>query len=186
MLAEPKEQAKRIIVEIIRQAGGRFENKTNLFKAFWCAHMKYAESHVEYLSHWPIVRMPRGPGIHRFDNLLAELMLEGKLKTNEVQYPGFIGLGFETIEPLESECHLTEPQVDAIKYGVKVFNGKTAAFASTEAYKTSRTWKDLPDGAEIDAALEVIPPDEFEERQALLEVVSAEVDRVFERIGASQ
>jgi hypothetical protein len=28
-------RAKRIIVELVRQAGGQFQNKTNLFKAFW-------------------------------------------------------------------------------------------------------------------------------------------------------
>jgi hypothetical protein len=35
-----KERAKRVIVEILRQAGGEL-GKTKLFKAFWLAHLYY-------------------------------------------------------------------------------------------------------------------------------------------------
>ena len=50
--------------ELIRQsAGDRIEGKTRLFKAFYFAHLFYARSAVDYLTDWPIVRMPQGPGI---------------------------------------------------------------------------------------------------------------------------
>ncbi|MBP87557.1 MAG: hypothetical protein CMJ64_12665 [Planctomycetaceae bacterium] len=72
--AAEKDRAKRIIIEIIRQADGSFERKTNLYKAFYHAHLKYAADNPGYLSKWPIVRMPRGPGID-FDPYSANFFL---------------------------------------------------------------------------------------------------------------
>lgn len=71
--------AKKIIVEIIRQAGGKWIGKTKLYKAFYFAHLYYFESAPDYLSDWPIVRMPNGPGIDSGDELLRELAATGVL-----------------------------------------------------------------------------------------------------------
>lgn len=62
-----------MIAEIIRQAGGKFTGKTRLYKAFYIAHLLYAEQEPGYLTVWPIVRMPYGPGIDCGDELIAEL-----------------------------------------------------------------------------------------------------------------
>ena len=44
----------------VRQADG-FRIKTNLFKAFYHAHLEFARTQPGYLSNWPIVHMPNGP-----------------------------------------------------------------------------------------------------------------------------
>ena len=89
-----KNRAKQIIVEIVRQAGGVLDNKTNLFKAFYRAHLKFAESNPGFLSTWKIVRMPNGPGIHRFEVLLGELIADGYLEVDEVGKAAALHFGF--------------------------------------------------------------------------------------------
>lgn len=54
-----------------------------LFKAFYFAHLYYAKANVDYLTDWPIVRMPNGPGIDKFQPLLNELIHEGILKVSD-------------------------------------------------------------------------------------------------------
>src|SRR5829696_1839003 len=90
-----KQRAKQIIVEIIRASGGSLTNKTNLFKAFYHAHLKYAEKRPDILSDWPIIRMPRGPAIDRFNVLLGELISEGILDLGCVEKGPFEAMQFE-------------------------------------------------------------------------------------------
>src|SRR5437016_6030771 len=77
-------RAKRVIAEIVKHAGGAFTGKTRLHKAFYIAHFLYAEQQRGYLSNWPIVRMPHGPGIDCGDELIAELELSGVLELKRV------------------------------------------------------------------------------------------------------
>ena len=82
-LEEFKGRAKQILLEIVRQApDGQFKGKLALFKAFYLAHLLYAEKSPGYLTEWPIVRMPNGPGIHAADQLLLELAGEGVLEVH--------------------------------------------------------------------------------------------------------
>lgn len=76
MSAPDRHKAKRLILEIIRQAKGGL-GKTQLFKAFWLSHLYYAQIARGYLTDWRIVRMPHGPGIDDGDDLLHELVEEG-------------------------------------------------------------------------------------------------------------
>ena len=58
-----RSKAKQVILEIIRQSKGRLTGKTRLYMAFYVAHLLYAEQEAGYLTVWPIVKMPFGPGI---------------------------------------------------------------------------------------------------------------------------
>ena len=62
MTVRDKEVAKQVILEIIRQAGGVLNYKTSLFKAFYHAHLHFAETQSGYLSTWPIVACREAPG----------------------------------------------------------------------------------------------------------------------------
>ncbi|MGD9856350.1 MAG: hypothetical protein AB7U20_15500 [Planctomycetaceae bacterium] len=161
-----KERAKAIIVEIIRQAGGRFRNKTNLFKAFWRAHVAYAESHLTPLSDWPIVRMPMGPGIDRFDALLGELLLDGAVEVEQVQHGDFVGFVFHLL-PGAPES-LTPDEIEAVKIGVAAVDGKPANQVSDDSHDHSRSWQLAKDGEELDVFLDVIPEEEYREREQRL------------------
>lgn len=161
-----KERAKAIIVEIVRQAGGRFRNKTNLFKAFWRAHVSYAESHLTALSDWPIVRMPMGPGIDKFNILLGELLTEGILEAEQVQHADFTGFVFHLLPG--APASLAADEIAAVKAGVAAVDGKSASDVSDDSHDRSRAWQMAADGAELDVFLDAIPEAEYREREQRL------------------
>ena len=171
-----KKRAKAIIVEIIRQAGGRFRNKTNLFKAFWRAHVAYASSHLLPLSDWPIVRMPQGPGIDRFDQLIGELMAEGVVETEEEPCGEFTRIVFHLAT--EGEGDLGPDEIEAIRAGVDAVSGQTAARVSDDSHDESRAWQGAKNGDEIDVFLDVMSDEEYAARERrmneLAEVFNAE------------
>lgn len=176
MKSRDKERAKAIIVEIIRQADGTFRNKTNLFKAFWLAHVKYAESHVSPLSDWPIVKLPKGPGIHDFDLLLGELMESGTIETVEVQLNDVSGFHFHLRD------HETDPlagdALSAVQFAVSQFHGIPATEASRISHEDSRAWNSVRIGDEMDVVLDTISDEEFDRISARVTQFSDALDEV--------
>ncbi|MEM9352553.1 MAG: hypothetical protein AAGA92_06035 [Planctomycetota bacterium] len=164
--AEEKERAKRIIIEIIRQAGGTFQYKTNLYKAFYHAHLEYAKENPGYLSAWPIVRMPRGPGIDNFDALLGELLITGKVHLASLPCgEGRQGCMFELTSLANSSEAMSDEEVSAIRYGVSRVDGKSAAQASHESHEESRSWRETPNGQELDIYCDLLSDEELAERR---------------------
>lgn len=153
-----QERAKQIIVEIIRQSGGHFDRKTNLFKAFYHAHLKFAESNPGYLSFWPIVRMPYGPGIDNFDSLVGELLLEHAI---HISSSAGKGMGFELTEVGAQRPTLSDDELSAIQYGVEMVEGKTATQVSNESHMASRSWQNTADGKELDIYQDTISEEKF-------------------------
>lgn len=164
-----KNRAKAIIIEIIRQNGGTFHNKTNLFKAFWRAHLEYARDHAAGLSKWPIVRMPNGPGIDKFDVLLGELMAEEMVRADEVEFGDRTGFEFHLVGA--PSASFSEEERAAIRKAVSQVAGKSAALVSKESHDASRSWNEAKDGERLDVFLDVIPQAEFSEREARLKAI---------------
>lgn len=150
-----RERAKTIIVEIIRRSGGSLKNKTNLFKAFWKAHVVAAEQ-GRTLSHYPIVRMPNGPGIDRFDVLLGQLLSAGvvQTETESGKYPSII---FMIADDTQFLSDLSGEDIEAVNAGVHFVNGRSAATVSQWSHELSRSWKLSKDGQELDIVLDAIP-----------------------------
>src|SRR5437016_2910483 len=107
-----KELAKKLIVEIIRQSGGSI-GKTKLFKTFWLAHLYYARVARGYLSDWSIVRMPKGPGIDRADQLIDELVEEKKIIRSKEQKGPFTEINCRLRKDLRKQ-DLSEQAIEAI------------------------------------------------------------------------
>ena len=84
MRRDESKKAKQIIKEIIRQAGGRLDGKTRLYKAFYLAHLFYFERSPGLLSDWPIVKMPNGPGIDDGDILIDSMVAAGEIALEHV------------------------------------------------------------------------------------------------------
>ncbi len=158
-----KERAKEIILEIIRQAGGVFDLETNLYKAFYHAHLRYANTHRGYLSTWPIVRMPHGPGINDCKDLLRELAKAGKIKISKFKCQGgYDGRRF-TLLTNDIDCsRLPRGATKAIAYGVEQVKGKTAKQTSHESHIKSRAWKEAEDGDELNIYTDSLSDDEYE------------------------
>lgn len=166
-----KDRAKRIIVELVRQAGGVFYNKTNLYKAFWRAHLAYAETNPGYLSAWPIVKMPEGPGIDRFNRLCGEMLEDGWLDLREQQSGPHTGMVFDLGET-PPPCALDKNAVAAIRAGVAVA-GKWAATVSDESHRDSRAWNQAAMGKELDVYSDLLSNEELAELDKGLESLAA-------------
>lgn len=160
-----KDRAKAIIVEIIRQAGGTFQNKTNLFKVFWLAHVKYARSHVSHLSDWPIVKLPNGPGIDAFDSLLGELMEAGIVETVDVESGKFVGFHLHLKDHDAFRDVLSKDASSAIRSAVDGFEGVSVT-------AVSRAWKLARVGDEIDVALDTMSDEEYEQASERIDRLS--------------
>jgi hypothetical protein len=168
---EQRDRAKRIIVEIVRQAGGEIQNKTNLFKAFWRAHLAYSDVNLGYLSNWPIVRMPQGPGIDNFDHLLADMLSDDWLTIGDRQVGDKTAMVF-TLGPQCPQSTFNEAQIVAIRSGVAKVRAKSARFVSDESHKDSRVWREAQDGDELDIYLDLIPDSERESYGRGIEILS--------------
>src|SRR5437867_367337 len=75
----PRTNARDVVLELVRDAGGEWVGKGKLSKAFYFAHLYYADERPGLLTDWPIARMPEGPAIHDGDTLLGGLVRDGYL-----------------------------------------------------------------------------------------------------------
>ena len=178
-IAVEKDRAKRIIIEIIRQAGGSFERKTNLYKAFYHAHLKFAADNPGYLSKWPIVRMPEGPGIDNFDSLLGELLLTGVLHVGTVMISDKEAVRFELTELADSALQMSPEAIEAIRFGVDKVTGKSARAVSKESHEGSRAWRSSRNGDELNIYADLSSDEEYESVSKAYDVISPIVEAVF-------
>jgi hypothetical protein len=165
MTARDKEIAKQIILEIIRQAGGVLNYKTSLFKAFYHAHLRFADTQPGYLSTWPIVRMPRGPGIDRFDVLIGELLAEGAVETHQIECGEYEGFQFRIGRASPRRNVLPAGAEEAIAYGVQQIKGKSATQVSEESHVVSRAWRESGDGEELNIYTDLLESAEYASRK---------------------
>jgi len=180
MTIRAKEVAKQVILEIIRQAGGVLNYKTSLFKAFYHAHLHYAETQSGYLSTWPIVRMPRGPGIDRFDVLLGELLAEGAVETHQIECGEYEGFQFRLGHRAARHNMLPPGAAQSIGYAVQQVAGKSATQVSDESHAVSRAWRDARDGEELNIYTDLLSPAEYSERMKRASEISATLQGVWE------
>lgn len=168
-----RSRAKRVIAEIIKQAGGTFTGKTRLYKAFYIAHLLYAEQQRGYLTNWPIVRMPHGPGIDCGDELIAELELSGTLELRRVPEGPWSTTRFQ----LTGHGHdkLAAAETRAIKQAVDFVRKKTAVELSELTHEHSRSWIEARDGQPLDIYIDIIPEHEFERRERDIDALHREL-----------
>jgi hypothetical protein len=177
-ISHETKRAKKIIVELVRQAGGEFQNKTNLFKAFWKAHLAYAANSPGYLSNWPIVRMPNGPGIDDFDLLLAEMLADGWLTIGETEVGPYRAMTF-SLGPSCPPPSLPAAAIDAIREGVQAVDGKTATAVSGESHENSRVWREARDGEELDIYLDLISDQDRNRLETDFAVLTSTVSQTY-------
>jgi hypothetical protein len=164
-----KNRATGIIAEIIRQAGGELTGTTRLYKAFYFAHLYYAESAPGYLSDWPIVKLPTGPGIGSGSQLLAEMKDAGILATDHVQVGPFQAVRLRLTGKEPAGDPLPADAVDAIRRAVQWVQDKAAGELSELTHEFSRSWNLAKDGEELSIYIDLIPEDEYARRDKSLE-----------------
>jgi hypothetical protein len=174
--AETRRRAKAVIVEIIRQHGGSMRSKTHLFKAFWKANVAAAQVSGKPLTSYPIVRMPRGPGIHNVSRLLGELMAEDAITVDPPSEDPYDPFEFALIDETAYEGFLSREDREAIAAGVAAVRGKSAAQISEESHRDSRSWNNSENGEELDIFLDAVPDLEFTNRDRGLRVLAGSLE----------
>ena len=173
-----RNRAKKVIVEIIRQAGGELTATTRLYKAFYFAHLYYAEAAPGYLSDWPIVKMPNGPGIHSCGGVVAELIAEGVLATDHVPVGPFRAVRYRFTGRDLSGTPLPDEGVRAVQRAVQLVQDKPATELSDMTHEFSRSWNMANDGDELNIYVDLIPDDEYETREENLARLRKSLDEV--------
>lgn len=173
-----KDKAKRVIAEIVRQsAGDRLRGKTRLFKAFYFAHLYYAKTNVDYLTDWPIVRMPNGPGIDKFSTLLKELMEEGIIQVRDELEGPYPTTAYEFLpsdwDPLPRE------DMAAIREAVMYVQPRSAGNLSGLTHDSSRSWNAARDGEELNIYLDLLTDEEYEESSRRNQELTAAMDQIW-------
>jgi hypothetical protein len=166
MADDQKRLAKRLIVEIIRQSGGVLDNKTNLFEAFYHAHLHFFATQPGLLSHWPMVRLSNGPGIDDADLLLGELIEERQLRIAQVQTDEFQGFRFELTGAPDSS--LPAEAMEAISFGVEQARASQRGAQPRTEGLHSRSWKAAQNGDRLNIYVDPIPEAEFNADMARL------------------
>ena len=175
MSLQERAKAKRVIAEIVKESGEEFVGKTRLFKAFYIAHLLYAEREPGYLTTWPIVRMPHGPGIDGGDELLRELQLAGVLQCDQVPEGPWMTNRYVLRDKTLSGSQLSAPETQAVRDAVQFVMSKTAAELSELTHEHSRSWLAARDGQPLNIYVDMIPDEEFDQREKDLELLHHEV-----------
>ena len=180
MYKSEKQQAMAVILEIVRQSpGDAIETTVRLFKAFYFAHLYYATAESRYLTEWPIVRMPNGPGIDRFRELLDELVHAGVIDIEKIKVGPYDATKYHaTGTPLEGVT-LTEAELVAIRKAVEFVNDKTGAQLSDITHEFSRSWNTSRDGDELNIYADLLADEDFAAAQSAADRVRQDVASVF-------
>ncbi len=171
------DRARRVILEIVRQSpGDEIVGKAKVFKTFYFAHLFYASRSGGYLTDWPIVKMPNGPGIDGFDELIAGLVKAGAMTTE----PAMVG-------PYRSTCYRATGQPftsgslppqgqDAIRDAVELTADKTGAELTNITHEHSRSWNQAKLGEDLSIYIDLLPEDDgHSAEQMRLEKIKEEV-----------
>lgn len=162
----PRTRAQDVILEILRNADGEWTGKTKLFKAFYFAHLYYANERPGLLTDWPIARLPQGPGIDNSGRLFGELMREGFLAVEEVHEGPYPEYRYRlTVKGRDLERPPEDARV-AIKDAAAFCLPRTAAELSQITHERSRSWIEGKDGDVLNIYIDTIPDDEYERRRA--------------------
>ena len=169
------DQAKQVLVELIRAAGGEWTGLTKLYKAFYLAHLYYAERAPGYLTNWPIVRMPNGPGIESGEALLNELVLSGIIARRSARIGPYPTTKYAVIADTVPGPSLDGDKLDAIRSAVKFVQEKTATELSEITHEYSRSWNAARDGQTLNIYIDQIDDEEFSRREQDLDILNREI-----------
>ena len=170
--------AHDVVVEIVRQAGGELTGKSRLFQAFYLAHLFYADAEPGYLTDWPIVRMPNGPGIDASDVLLGALQARGLLRVDTVPIGPYWAAAYKLVEKVALP-ELPEAATKAIREAVEFVKSRSAAEMTELTHEYSRSWAEARDGQELNIYVDLIPDDAYERRRLDLEALDRRVLAAF-------
>lgn len=175
----PRTQAQPIILEILRDADGEWTGKAKLFKAFYFAHLYYAQENPGLLTDWPIARLPQGPGIHQSHKLFDELVREGYLTIEPVHEGPYPEQRYRLTDKGRDAPRPPEDARIAVQQAVSFCQPRTTAELSQLTHERSRSWIEGKDGEILNIYLDVIPDDEYQKRAEEIARLDEQVTKAF-------
>lgn len=175
-----KTRAQQVIWEIVHQAGGEFIGKPRLYKAFYLAHILYAKNAAGYLTDWPIVRMPNGPGIDDNRALIGGMLAAGVLEKDEVMVWPFQATRYRLTDERIAAEPLDDEAVSAIHQAVGFILPKTGTELSEWTQDFCRAWIEGQNGDELNIYTDLMSDDEYEETRERVQSLHAGIVSVFE------
>jgi hypothetical protein len=177
--SDRRAQAKRVILEIVRQSpGDEIEGKTRLFKAFYFAHLYYAAKSADYLTDWPIVKMPHGPGIDDFPGLVGELVADGLLAREQTMVGPYSTTLYRVTDRLP-EQPLSAEAVAAIHDAVTFVADKTGAQLSDITHEFSCSWNESELGQEQNIYQDLLSEEERANGRKRVADISKDIEAVW-------
>lgn len=173
---DQRSKAKSILVAIVQAAGGSFNGKTRLYKAFYVAHLMHFRDHQGVLSDYPIVRMPKGPAVDKGDALLSELRSEGILQVGTRPVGPYLEEVFTLARPVEK---LGKAEADSIQRAVEWIGDKPASELSDWTHEFSNTWEETPNGSQMNIYADLLSESEYAEMKQRHQEARGLVDAVF-------
>src|SRR5665213_4156431 len=174
------DKAKNIVCAIVGASGGKFYGQTRLNKAFWRAHVIHYRKRNGLLSVYPIARLPEGPAIDDFDELLFVLEREGRIKLGQREHDDYIETTM-TLQP--GQPILDEDEMESIKEGVAWVEGKTAKQVSRESHKLSLSWQNGANGDLLEIEFDALDVSEVDARKAEKEEITQTVEWAKKAVG---
>lgn len=171
-----REKTKAILAAIIQAAGGSFNGKTRLYKAFYVAHLLHFRDRQGVLSDHPIVRMPRGPAIDAGDLLLGELRSQGVLTVGQRPVGPYLEDVFTLNQPVDG---LTQDELDSVRRAVEWIGDKPASELSEWTHEFSNTWEDTANGCQMNIYADLLSESEYAEMKRRHRNAGELVDAIF-------
>jgi len=171
-----REKAKAILAKIVESAGGSFNGKTRLYKAFYVAHLLHFRDRHGVLSDYPIVRMPRGPALDAGDVLLSELQAEGFIRLGQRPVGPYMEDVFTLARPAEP---LTSAEHESVRRAVEWIGDRPATELSEWTHEFSNTWEDTPNGRQMNIYADLLSESEYAQMKQRHQQAGELVDAVF-------
>ena len=178
--ARNRELAELTILEIAKQSSGdEITGKIRLFKAFYFTHLFFACDFPGLLTEWPIVRMPHGPGIEDFDQLIDRLVKHGALETADVKVGPYPSTRYRATGQAPPYDPLSPDALSAIRTAIEFVANKTGAQLSDLTHEFSISWMEANDGEELSIYKDLQDTEEHAELKAAVDELDSELDRAW-------
>jgi hypothetical protein len=173
------ERARQIIVEVLHQAGGELTSRAALSRAFYFAHLYYADRAPGYLGFWPILRAPDGPVIGQLGDLLTELVGKGVVELGHVEQGPYTTMSYRLTSREQRGEGLETEAVQAIQDAVNVVQQTSPAELGELIRQHSRSWRMTADGEEMRVIyIDSGADDEHDERDRNLREIGNSLEKV--------
>jgi hypothetical protein len=155
----PGQQAKAVILDLITAAGGKLSGHARLDAAFYFAHIYLWRDADKILTDHAIIRTAAGPAISDGNDLLADLVHDGKLRVISVAQGPFEDQAYEIPDP--GPFADDGPRARAIRDAVEFVSTRTDADLLVTVQRWSLSWRKARDGAEMDIFIDTLTGGEY-------------------------